>query len=197
MVCIPFSTNIVYRSDSLSSHIACPLFTDPTPECWERSFHADVLGLITLIEATVPYLEKRATDAKTTSIIVISSLHGFETHFPGVGSPYTTFKRAQATIAKDFARQLAPKGIRINTIIPGAIENPNITKPDGTVEWSNFQILKRDNYHLFKSMLDATPIGRTGKPEEIASAVLFLSSGLADYITGSKLVIDGGVSTSL
>jgi 3-oxoacyl-[acyl-carrier protein] reductase len=153
--------------------------------------------LLALIEATAPHLEKRATDVKTTSIVVISSVAGFETRNPAIGSPYTTFKRAQATIAKDYARQLAPRGIRINSIVPGVIANPSITKLDGTVELSNYQIVVRDSPATLKTLMDAIPLGRSGTPEEIASAVLFLSSGLASYITGANLVVDGGMTMFL
>lgn len=145
----------------------------------------------------MPHLEKRATEGKSTSIVVISSIAGFETRHPSIGGPYTTFKRAQATLAKDYARQLAPRGVRINTIVPGTIENPSIIKEDGTVVLSTFKIVKRDMPDFYNSLVGAIPMHRTGIPEEIAPAVLFLTSDLASYITGSNLVIDGGMSMYL
>lgn len=106
-------------------------------------------------------------------------------------------KRAQATIAKDFVKKIAPKGVRINTIVPGSIEIPDITKADGTVELSAFSKVMRDNPGLYQSVLAGIPLGRRGKPEEVASAVLYLSSSLAGFITGAKLFVDGGISQGL
>jgi len=155
------------------------------------------MGLITLIEAATPHLEKRSTASKTTSFVVISSCGGFERLFPVVASPYTTFKRAQATIARDYVRKLGPKGIRINTIIPSVIENPTITKRDGTVELSTSQIIARDNPEFVTNSLAKVPLKRFGKPEDIASTVLFLTSGMAGYISGANLLVDGGQTLTL
>jgi 3-oxoacyl-[acyl-carrier protein] reductase len=174
--------------------IASPLIGEATVEGWENSFRADILGLVTLIDASTPFLEERAKGSENASLVVISSMAGFEARHPIAGSPYSTFKRAQAVLAKDYARKLGALGIRINSIAPGSIENPNITLPDGTVQLSQYQIVKRDNYPFYKSLLDAVPLGRTGVPEEIANTVIFLASGLASYINGANIVVDGGMS---
>ncbi|KAL7805220.1 NAD(P)-binding protein [Trichoderma aethiopicum] len=173
---------------------ASPLIAEATTEAWENSFRADIMGLITLIEASTPYLEERAKASENASIVVISSMAGFEARHRIPGSPYSTFKRAQAVLAKDYARKLGPLGIRINSIAPGSIETPNITLPDGTVQWSQYQIVKRDNYPFYKSLLDAVPLGRTGAPEEVANTVVFLASGLSSYINGTNIIVDGGMS---
>ncbi|KAL6872509.1 NAD(P)-binding protein [Trichoderma longibrachiatum] len=173
---------------------ASPLIAEATTEAWENSFRADIMGLITLIEASTPYLEERAKVSENASIVVISSMAGFEARHRIPGSPYSTFKRAQAVLAKDYARKLGPLGVRINSIAPGSIETPNITLPDGTVQWSQYQIVKRDNYPFYKSLLDAVPLGRTGAPEEVANTVVFLASGLSSYINGTNIIVDGGMS---
>ncbi|KAL6903241.1 NAD(P)-binding protein [Trichoderma evansii] len=184
------------RIDSIIAN-ASPIIVEVTNENWEKSFRADILGLITLIEASVPFLEERSKASENASIVVISSMAGFETRFPVAGSPYTTIKRAQAVLAKDYARKLGALGIRINSIAPGSIENPNITLPDGTIQWSSYQIVKRDNYPFYKALLDAVPLGRTGAPEEIANAVIFLASRLSSYINGANIVVDGGMSITI
>ncbi|KAH8811074.1 hypothetical protein F5884DRAFT_781106 [Xylogone sp. PMI_703] len=173
---------------------ASPILGANTPESWELSFRADIMGLRALIEAGSPYLEAQAQSTRNASITVISSLAGFERRHPSIGSPYSTFKRAQAVIAKDYVRKLGPKNVRINVIIPGSIENPGIVLPDGTKELSSYEIVKRDNYPFYKALLDATSLERTGKPEEVANSVLFLSSSLASYVTGANLIVDGGMS---
>ncbi|PTB35752.1 uncharacterized protein TrAFT101_010598 [Trichoderma asperellum] len=181
------------RIDSIIAN-ASPIIVEATSENWEKSFRADILGLITLIEASIPFLEERSKASENASIVVISSMAGFEARHPVAVSPYSTLKRAQAVLAKDYARKLGALGIRINSIAPGSIENPNITLPDGTIQWSSYQIVKRDNYPFYKALLDAVPLGRTGRPEEIANTVIFLASRLSSYVNGANIVVDGGMS---
>jgi NAD(P)-dependent dehydrogenase (short-subunit alcohol dehydrogenase family) len=166
-------------------------------DSWRKSFDADIIGLLTLINASLPHLEAAAAATKNASIVVISSLAGFERRLPEVVSPYTAFKRAQAIIARDYVRKVGPMGIRINIIIPGAIETPSITKPDGTTELSTFQESMKDHEEAFRQFFASMPLRRTGKPAEISNAAIFLASPLASYITGAELLIDGGLSMFL
>ncbi|KAH7015649.1 hypothetical protein EDB80DRAFT_606211, partial [Ilyonectria destructans] len=172
---------------------ASPLYVEPTLEAWQKSFQADILGLWTLIDVTTPHLEARGG---TGSIVVISSAAGFEARYPIVGSPYSTFKGAQATLAKDLARQLAPKGIRINTVVPGVIDTPSITLPDGTEELSTIGISKRDNPGFIQTIVSQVPLGKAGEPQDVANAVMYLGSRLAKYVTGASLFVDGAISVS-
>ncbi|KAM0221155.1 hypothetical protein ACHAPQ_003063 [Fusarium lateritium] len=173
---------------------ACPKFTEPTIDHWEKSFQADVLGLINLINASTPHLEKRNG---TGSIVVITSLAGFEAKHPAIGGPYTTLKRAQATLAKDFGRMLGPKGIRINTIAPGAVDSPPVQHPDGTVELSTFAQSRKANPEFLNMILQSIPLGDFGQARDVANAVVFLGSRLGRYIHGVNLYLDGGMSTTL
>lgn len=173
--------------------IASPLYVEPTLEAWQKSFQADILGLWTLIDVATPHLEARGG---TGSIVVISSAAGFEARYPIVGSPYSTFKGAQATLAKDLARQLAPKGIRINTVVPGVIDTPSITLPDGTEELSTIGISKRDNPGFIRAIVSQVPLGKAGEPQDVANAVMYLGSRLAKYVTGASLFVDGAISVS-
>ncbi|KAF5669984.1 peroxisomal 2,4-dienoyl reductase [Fusarium heterosporum] len=178
-----------------ANHVtACPKYSEPTIDHWEKSFQADVLGLITLIEASVPHLEKRNGAG---SIIVISSLAAFEAKHSAIRGPYTTLKRAQATLAKDYGRWLGPKGIRINTIAPGAVNSPPIEHPDGSLELSQFENMERAHPDLFSTMLECIPLGDFGEAQDVANAVVFLGSRLGKYIHGVNLYVDGGWSTSL
>ncbi|KAJ3540706.1 hypothetical protein NM208_g4942 [Fusarium decemcellulare] len=173
---------------------ACPKFTGPSIEQWTKSFQADVVGLISLIHDATPYLEKRQGAG---SIVVISSLAGFEATHPAVTGPYTTLKRAQATLAKDFARSLAPKGIRINTVLPGAIDSPSTFLPDGTEKLSDFRRVMNANPDWLEKVLSSIPMGKVGQAQDIANAVVFLGSQLSSYITGTNLVVDGAMATFL
>ncbi|KAH7149897.1 hypothetical protein B0J13DRAFT_660649 [Dactylonectria estremocensis] len=170
---------------------ACPFYAEATPEAWEKSFQSDILGLWTLIDAATPHLEARGG---TGSIVVISSAAGFQVGHPGVGGPYSTFKRAQAIMARDHARKLASKGIRVNTVVPGAIETPSILRPDGTEELSMFKAAMQQNPAYFESLFKQIPLGTAGEAQDIANAVVYLSSHLAKYVSGANLVVDGALT---
>ena len=173
---------------------ATPAALEATVKDWNISFQADIMGLVTLIETAKPHLVERARNGGQPSVVVISSLAGFEARHQPIAGPYSTFKRAQAVLAKDYSRTLAPLGIRINTIAPGAIETQDITWPDGTVNESTFQRAKKEHPGMIEGFVDTVPLNRAGTPEEIANTVLFLSSPLASYICGSNIVVDGGLS---
>ncbi|KAH8886250.1 putative Tropinone reductase [Thozetella sp. PMI_491] len=176
---------------------ASPILRDPMPESWEKSFQADVMGLITLLEEATPHLQKSAEMGGSPSVVVITSMAGFDLALPQVGTPYTAFSRAKAIIAKDYARKLAPMGIRINTLALGLIETPNTTHADGFVDWSSFQIAKRDHPELIKSLEDRVPLKRAAQAEEVANAVIFFASRLASYVCGATIVVDGSFSNAI
>lgn len=146
---------------------------------------------MTLIEATIPHLEKHPN---TSAIVIISSLAGWEAKHHSLTGPYPAFKRAQATVGKGYAKTLAAKGIRVNTVIPGPIATPNTILPDGTEELSTFHSIMTSNPDFKETLRKMVPMARNGEAEEVANAVMFLASPLAGFTTGSSLVVDGGVS---
>lgn len=111
------------------------------------------------------------------SVVNLASMTAFRSTdiVPGYGSA----KAAVVTLTANLARRWAKRGVRVNAIAPGLIDTP-MTAPMAA----------------FPEILDAElariPMGRTGRPEEIADAVLFLSSAAAAYITGTTLAVDGG-----
>lgn len=76
------------------------------------------------------------------------------------------------------ARELASRNIRVNAVAPGFIDTDMTHALTGDQQ---------------KAILDAIPLGRTGKPEEIANAVLYLASPMSEYVTGQVIVVDGGM----
>ncbi|CAM1501424.1 Fc.00g105860.m01.CDS01 [Cosmosporella sp. VM-42] len=166
----------------------------PTVEDWEKSFQGDIIGLLILIETALPHLEE--ADGKG-SIVVISSLAGFEAPMLPVLGPYGPIKRAQVSIVKSYAHSLGPKGIRMNAIVPGAIETPSLTLPDGTEELSTFGAARKANPGWIQTLIDKVALRRPGVPQDIANAVIFLGSPLSAYTTGATLFVDGAMSISL
>lgn len=119
------------------------------------------------------------------SLIITSSVAGTRGD-PGVYA-YITAKHAQVGLMRCLAKELAPKGIRVNTIHPGPVDNAFQL----AVEKGLGEEIGRDGTEFFNEII---PMGRHGKPEEIGKAILFLASDLSSFTTGAMLMADGGMS---
>ena len=124
------------------------------------------------IKAVAPSMEK----AGKGSIINISSINGLV----GGAIGYTDTKFAVRGLTKAAALQLAPLGIRVNSVHPGVIETPMVTEGD--------------SYELIKQFAKQIPIRRMATPEEVSNMVIYLASDESSYSTGSEFVIDGGLT---
>ena len=147
-------------------------------EGWRRGFDIDIMGTVRAIDAAMPWLEKSAAAA----IVVIATTAALEEFF-GV-RPYASVKAALVNHTSILATNLAPKGIRANTVSPGTVYFE-----DGT--WGR---RKREAPEAFRMALERNPMGRMGRPEEVANAAVFLASPAASFITGANLVVDGGLT---
>jgi NAD(P)-dependent dehydrogenase (short-subunit alcohol dehydrogenase family) len=143
---------------------------------WQTQFQTNLFGSVRLTAACLGRLEK----AKQAQIINVSSTLGLRP-VPHT-SAYSASKAALSSWSTTLALELAPKGIRVNTISPGLVETP-IHDFCGTED------------QQLRSQLDSMqPIGFVGQPRHIANAVQFLCHKDSDWTTGSNLVIDGGIS---
>ena len=142
---------------------------------WKRGFEIDVLGTMRGCEAAVPFLEKSGAGA----IVVVGSTAAVEV--VGPRRAYSSVKAAILPYIKSLARNLAPRNGRANVVSPGSIYFP------GGV-WSQ---IERNMPDRFRQTLNRNPMGRMGKPEEMANAVVFLASPRASFITGTNLICDG------
>ena len=132
----------------------------------DRMLATNVRGVFVAIQASAPHF----TDGGR--IITIGSNTAVRTAFPG-GSVYSMTKGAIASLVRGAAIDLAPRGITVNNVQPGP------TATDMTA----------DHVEMVKRLL---PLGRLGRPEEIAGLVAYLATAGAGFITGSSLTIDGG-----
>ena len=149
-----------------------------TEESWKAELEVDVMHTVRVVNSALPYLERSGS----ASITTISSVSGREIDL-AAGS-YGVAKAAVVHYAQGLAYQLAPKGIRANTVSPGN------TYFEGGF-WHNIEQTMPD---LYNQVLAMNPTGRMGTPEEVAAAVVFLSSPVASRISGTNLVVDGALT---
>ena len=140
-------------------------------------FDTNVKGVINTVQSALPYFN--GDGGKVILNTSVSNVKGM----PGL-SVYAATKAAVRSLARSFSAELLPKGIRVNAISPGPIETPIFSKMDLTEE---------QQQEFAQNVVQMIPMGRPGKVEEIASAVLFLASDDSSYITGTELAVDGGM----
>ena len=168
------------RLDIIVSNVSALAIPD-TPDSWNSAFTTDMLGTVSLVREATPYLEK-----SKGNIVTISSVSGRDVDFTAP-SPYGAFKAALVHYTAQLAHTLAPKGVRANTVSPG-----NIYIADGV--WGG---IEKGNKELFDAQLGRNPMGRMGRPEEVADAVVFLASERASFVSGTNLVVDGSLCTGV
>ncbi|BAZ48578.1 short-chain dehydrogenase/reductase SDR [Nostoc sp. NIES-4103] len=151
-------------------------FWDITEADYDAVLNLNLKGTFFATQAIVQHLIETK---RTGKIINISSTHE-EIAFPHFTS-YCASKGGVKMMMRNLAVELGPLGITINNVAPGAIETPINSK------------LLNDPEKL-RSLLKNIPLGRLGKPEDIAPIVAFLASSDADYITGATFYVDGGLS---
>lgn len=142
----------------------------------EKIFNVNTFSHINLIQELIKFKKLN----KSASIVFTSSMSGVYCGLAG-GSLYGSTKAALAGYSKALALELAPRGIRVNTVHPGMIQTP-LTK--GTALSQDLLDEDAKNY----------PLGRYGKPEEVAAAIVYLMSDATIWMTGTQLLIDGGYS---
>jgi len=148
---------------------------EQTLENYHNIMNANVLGVVLSLKHEIGAMLKNGGGA-----IVNNSSVGGLVGFPGVAI-YVASKHAVLGLTKSTALEYATQGIRVNAVSPGGIETPMFDRFTGGIG--------TDAHRQLTAM---HPIGRTGRPEEIAAAALWLCSDMASFVTGQSLAVDGG-----
>ena len=150
-------------------------FVDVTEEDYRRVIDTNMTSAFFLSQSFARHCRDQKRPGR---IINISSVHE-ELPFPHF-TAYVMSKAAMKLMMRNLAIELAPLGITVNNIAPGAIETP-----------INHKLF--ENKELLDALLENIPLKRIGKPEDVAGAAVFLASSDADYVTGASIFVDGGL----
>jgi NAD(P)-dependent dehydrogenase (short-subunit alcohol dehydrogenase family) len=165
-------------------HAAGRVATEPvgayTQESWDAVLDVNLRAQAMLVQLLLPHLEQSAKAGEGPAIVGISSIEGLAAN-PWIPA-YCASKAGLLGMTRSMAAQLGPLGIRINAVCPGFIETPMLK-------------LGLDIAEVRAGFEQAAPLGRIGQPREIGDAVAFLMSPRASFITGTHLVVDGGVTS--
>jgi 2-hydroxycyclohexanecarboxyl-CoA dehydrogenase len=154
-------------------------FLQTDPAFWQRIISLNLVGAMNVLHCVLPGMAERGRGR----VVSIASDAG------RVGSsgeaPYSACKGGIIALTKTLARELAGKGVRLNAVCPGITETAML---EGFMQGAGNPDKLREAYRR------AIPIGRLGKPEDIAGAVVFLASDDAEFITGQVLSVSGGLT---
>ncbi len=150
-------------------------FGKVTEELYDSIFNINVKGLFFTVQKALPLLPDGASIILNASVVGSKGL--------AANSVYSATKAAVRSFARTWTTDLKDRRIRVNAVSPGAIETPGL---------NNLVASSEAGRQRMAAISTTVPLGRLGRPDEIAKAVLFLASDDSSYITGTELFVDGG-----
>jgi 3-oxoacyl-[acyl-carrier protein] reductase len=144
-------------------------------EYWQTVININLTSMMLVTREILPFMKK----GEGASIVNVASLAGRTGGHPG-SLVYSMCKGAMLTWTRSLAKELAPRGIRVNSVAPGFIEG------------TSFHQIHTTRESAIKT-IEGIPLGRSGNPYDVARAVVFLASEYDGFITGATLDINGGV----
>ena len=149
-----------------------------TVQEWDHAMAVNVRSIFLMSKYAIPYLEK--THGNIINIASAVALKGVKRR-----ELYAATKGAVISLSKSIAREYVDRGIRVNCISPGSVDTESLQKR-----------IKASGHpqEALDEMIQRQPVGKLGRPEDIAEAVLFLASDHAQYVTGANWIMDGGMT---
>jgi NAD(P)-dependent dehydrogenase (short-subunit alcohol dehydrogenase family) len=146
---------------------------------WQKSFDINVTPMFVLTQAFLPHFLKNGGASVINVASLASSLKGFPNRLA-----YTMSKAAVIGLSKSIAMDYIKSGIRVNTICPGTVDSPSLHSRAASTG---------DEAKSMLNYIARQPIGRLGRPEEIAALAVYLASDESGYTTGTDILVDGGI----
>ena len=162
-------------------------FTNLTPGDWPRVLQVNVMGMVNVAHALAPGMMERATG----TMVFVASVAG------EIGSqtdpPYSASKAANINFAQCMAKDLAPRGVRVNTVCPGMVQTP-LNRAVWQAWHDQASPQERVSYEAWSAekIRKVVPLGKWQTPETVADMIVFLSSDRAAQVTGQTINVDGG-----
>ncbi|MGW1196277.1 SDR family NAD(P)-dependent oxidoreductase [Streptomyces sp. NPDC002536] len=161
----------VLVNNAFACHPDPALVEDETDEAWQRDLDITLNGAFRCIRAAMPHLAAAGGRGAVVNVGSVNGEQDFGNH------AYSAAKAGLASLTRTLAGQCAARGVRVNLVAPGTVDTPNWTGREAALARA----------------APVYPLGRVGRPEDIAAAVAFLASQDAAWITGVTLPVDGGI----
>jgi NAD(P)-dependent dehydrogenase (short-subunit alcohol dehydrogenase family) len=147
---------------------------DETPELYDKTFNVNARGSFFTVQKALPLLRNGGSIVLVSSVANIKGIPVYVT--------YSATKAAMRSFVRSWAADFKDRGVRVNTLSSGPIDTPILERNEGSKEQADA---------LKAGFAQMVPLGRAGRPEEMASAILFLASDDSSFITGIDLAADG------
>jgi NAD(P)-dependent dehydrogenase (short-subunit alcohol dehydrogenase family) len=150
---------------------------------WDRVADLNMKSPFFLTQAFLPLLEKAASAEDPARVINVGSIDGIHVN-PMPHYPYSASKAGVHHLTRHLARELGPKQITVNAIAPGPFE-------------SKMMAFALDDPEMRSAVAASSPLGRIGRPDDMAGVAVYLSSRAGSYVTGAVIPVDGGIGTTV
>jgi NAD(P)-dependent dehydrogenase (short-subunit alcohol dehydrogenase family) len=166
------SLDILFANAGIARYAA---LGDITEELYDSIFNVNVKGVLFTVQKALPLMPDGGSIILNASVVGSKGLSS--------NSVYSATKASIRSFARTWTTDLKHRGIRVNAISPGTIDTPGL---------NNLLASGEAGEQRRKMVASAIPLGRFGRPDEVAKAVVFLASDESSYITGSEIFVDGG-----